>query len=102
MNEAMRSQRQAVQQRLADAYRSHLRLLRDRVDEYVKKRTTDLEGCAQGSLGSAAFVRCLSLSLGDSIIVLDRNNQPVYPNPVVPAFSDPVYDRQEWVQARRL
>src|SRR6266567_3689411 len=70
---AVNSQWAVARQKLAEAYRGQLALLRDRLD------------CA-----------------ADAVICLIRDGSPAYPAPVAAPAADPVEFRPDWANARGL
>ena len=95
MNAAARSQGAAARQRVTDAYRGQLRLLRDRVDAFWTGRAAAVDAASQGP-GMAAFQRIVEQGLADAVIL------PGYPwiSSEVPA--DLSADLPEWRDAAVL
>ena len=79
MNEAINNQREAARQKLAEAYRGQLALVRDRLDAWWQKRADDLDQQAKEGRPPAAFARMVRQGLADAVIVLDENGSVVYP-----------------------
>jgi len=97
MNDAARSQSESARQRVTEAYRGQLRLLRDRVDDWWKARAVALDAAAPGG-----FLAALQASGADSAILLDAKGVAVYPSlPAGPA-SDPALGRPDWARAESL
>jgi signal transduction histidine kinase len=73
MNVAVRSQTDAARQSVNEAYRSNLRLLRDRADSFWRDRAAAIEAASRGA-EQAAFQRIVTKGLADSVIL------PHYPS----------------------
>jgi signal transduction histidine kinase len=93
MREAVHSQSDAARQRVAEAYRGQLLLLRERVDEGWRSRADALQK-------ASGFPDALKLSGADSVILLGAKGVPRYPSLPALAGSDPTLDRPEWTAAR--
>lgn len=92
MNEAGRSQGEAARQRVTEAYRGQLRLLRSGVDESWEQRAAALAK-ADG------FAAAVAASGADAVVLLDQRGMPVYPaRPFGPA-ADPARERADWQSA---
>jgi signal transduction histidine kinase len=76
MNDAATSQAAAARQRVTEAYRNQLPLLRDRVDAYWQTRAASLDSQA-GEGEPADFARAVKAGVADSIVY-----PGVYPQPV--------------------
>ena len=101
MNEAVNSQRAVARQKLAEAYRGQLALLRDRLDSYWVKRAADLDRY-ETSGPAALFERCVGDGAADAVICLNRDGSAAYPAPVALPAADPVEFRPDWANARGL
>ncbi len=73
MNVAVRTQTDAARQSVNEAYRSNLRLLRDRADSFWRDRAAAIEAASRGA-EPAAFQRIVTQGLADSVIL------PRYPS----------------------
>jgi signal transduction histidine kinase len=73
MNVAVRTQTDAARQSVNEAYRSNLRLLRDRADSFWRDRAAAIEAASRGA-EPAAFQRIVTQGLADSVIL------PHYPS----------------------
>ena len=91
MNRAMGDQRLAVRQKMADAYRSQLTLVRERLDSEWAAKSAALD--ASGRAGSG---------MADGMILLDPAGLPVYPALVRLPQPDTTAMQPEWVRARQL
>ena len=69
MNEAMTNQRDAAREKLADAYRGQLQLMRDKLDADWEKRAADLAREAASLPAPAAFERAVLTGMADAVIV---------------------------------
>src|ERR1039457_842573 len=79
MNEAIGNQRLLVRQRLGEAYRSQLSLVRDHLDAEWAVKAAALD---EGETGGTAFLRIVNSGLADSAVILDSAGAPVYPAPL--------------------
>ncbi|MDB6173567.1 MAG: hypothetical protein JWL59_2878 [Chthoniobacteraceae bacterium] len=79
MREAMRNERLAIRQTLADAYGGHIALAQKNVQDAWSNR---LRQIAHAEPGSEHFEKCIRLGLADSVICLDQNGLVVYPDTV--------------------
>ena len=102
MNEAMTNQRDAARQKLAEAYRGQLQLVRDRLDAAWEKRAADLDREAASGAAPAAFERSVRNGLADAVVVLNADGSAGYPSAAVPLRADPLETRLDWIAARSL
>ena len=100
MNEAVRNQDDAARQRISEAYRGQLRLLRDRIDADWKTRLADLNTSL--GTGPAAFRRAVDAGLVDALVFFDDSGSPEYPSLAVRRARDVVSGRDDWRTARSL
>ncbi len=102
MNEAVVNQRNLSRQRLAEAYRGHLTLARERVEALWEKRAADLGREAGAASAAAEFARIVRSGLADSAVILDARGAVVYPAPLTPPEVDALEWDANWLAARRL
>lgn len=102
MNAAVNNQRDASRQKLAEAYRGQLTLLRERMDSYWERRAADLERETRDGPAPMAFERLVRLGLAESAVCLNRDGAPAYPSITMRPQADPVSKRADWVAARAL
>jgi len=102
MNEAMTNQRDAARQKLSEAYRAQLQLLRDRLDADWDKRASDLDRQASSAPAPAAFERAVRDGFADAVVILNPDGSIAYPSPASPQPADPLETRPDWVAARSL
>jgi signal transduction histidine kinase len=76
MREAMRNERLAVREQLAEAYRGDLTLVQTHALERWNRRLARLDGPEPGP---ARFARCVREGLADSVICFDEQGHIVYP-----------------------
>jgi signal transduction histidine kinase len=102
MTEAAANQADAARQRLSDAVRGQLRLLRDRVDADWRARVKRLERLGDGG-GAPAFRRLVIDAGVDSIVFPPRGGASAYPS-LVPAVASRRGDDEsvEWRRAAAL
>src|SRR5262245_51974667 len=99
MNEAIANQADATRQRVSEAYRGQLRLLRDRIDADWRTRTAQLD--ADTGSGPAAFRRAVLSGGADAVVFFDGDGTPAYPS--LPArATDPLADHKDWRTAQML
>src|SRR6185436_13039212 len=80
MGAAMRNERFAARQRLADAYRSQLSSSRAQLEAYWEEKAGELERLAQTNSAPAAFARCVLSGSVDGVVILDEQGRVIYPN----------------------
>ncbi len=76
MGEAMRNERMAVREQLAEAYRASLTLVQTRALERWNQRLSQLDGSEPDM---ARFARCVHDGLAESVICLDEQGTVTYP-----------------------
>jgi signal transduction histidine kinase len=99
MTAAMRNERFAVQQKLAEVYRAHLSISRVRLQQYWTNSVADLENLARIGNASAAFSRCVVSGHVDSVLILDQNGQLLYPNSPSINAVEAVELNRRWTEA---
>jgi signal transduction histidine kinase len=97
MNEAMSNQADAARQRVSEAYRGQLRLLRDRIDTDWRARSAALS--AGNGNGAAAFRRVVVDGGADSIVFL-TDGAPMYPSLAVARGPDTLAGNAAWRAAQ--
>jgi signal transduction histidine kinase len=100
MNEAMVNQEDASRQRVSEAYRGQLRLLRDSIDADWKARAIDL--ARVDGTGASAFRRAVLTGRADAMVFLAPDGMLDYPARQLPQSSDPLEQRLDWRSARLL
>src|SRR5258706_13512621 len=80
MGAAMRNERFAARQKLADAYRSHLSASQARLEQYWNKVGAELKKAAQTAPASVAFAKCVQAGEVDGVIIFDQRRDILYPN----------------------
>ena len=98
LNEAVRNERLAFRQKLVEAYRDRLPVLRDRFDSYWQQQADAL--VAARTPGPAAFAACVGNGLADSVVCYDAAGQLLYPAPANKSEEQP--DDADWVDASVL
>jgi len=79
LNEAVRNERLAGKQKLAEAYRSYLPTLRERLDAYWRQQAEALDAQAAKTSGPATFAACVRDGLADSVVCYDPPGRLAYP-----------------------
>ena len=102
MSQAVNQQRDVARQRLSEAYRSQLSLLRDQLDSYWERRAAALAKPPKQDEGPAIFQIDIAKGLADSVIYLGPSGAVAYPSPIALPANDPTEQRNEWSQARIL
>lgn len=98
MNRAIADQRLVVRQKLADAYRSQLALVRDRVDAELAAK-----GAQDSSPPPAVlFARLTAAGSADSAIILDAAGMAAYPAPAKLPHPDATLTQPEWLRVSLL
>ena len=99
MNAAASSQAVSARQKVMDAYRGQLRLIRDRIDADWERRASEL--AKQAGHGTAEdFAQIVATRAADSVILLRGDGTPAYPaEPKAPA-SDIAAERADWRSAQ--
>jgi signal transduction histidine kinase len=102
MGAAMRNERFAARQTLADAYRVQLLASRDRVEGYLNQTSLELEKLTRASSPPVGFARCIQSGLVDSVVLFNEQGQVIYPNqPVAPATTA-IELEAKWAEAGQL
>ena len=83
MYEAMRNERMAVREKLAEAYRGHLLLVQTQMMEDWHRQLGQIDGAEADAV---RFARCIREGLADSAICFDEQGQPGYPR--LPSAAD--------------
>lgn len=101
MNAAVRNERLLVRQRLAEAYKANLALVRDRVAASWQQRMKDVERAAGAGPASAAFGRIVADGLADAAVIRDSSAALAYPSTAL-VSNDVTLDQQAWDRAAEL
>src|SRR6266487_3732483 len=80
MGAAMRNERLAAQQKLADIYRGQLSSAQVRLQKHWEEKLAELEKLARMNPASAAFARCVIAENVDNVIIFDEQGRVIYPN----------------------
>ena len=86
MNVAMRNERLAVQERLANVYANHLVSLQQHMTAFVQERQVALQATGQRS-PSEIFAAVVRAGLADSVVVCDAAGRVLYPTAATVAES---------------
>jgi signal transduction histidine kinase len=97
MREAMRNERMAVREKLAEAYRGHLSLVQAQAEERWNYRLGRLDSVEPDA---ARFARCVREGLADSVICFDGPGRAAYPS--LPATERSVAANTELLALERL
>src|ERR1035441_8259621 len=81
MNQAVRNERLAVHQKLADAYRVNLSLVQNQLEAYWRQTAGALDAEADHLSPPALFAKQVCAGLADAMICLDLASNVVYPGP---------------------
>ncbi|HEY3834964.1 MAG TPA: HAMP domain-containing sensor histidine kinase [Bryobacteraceae bacterium] len=101
MNEAVVNQRDLARQKLAEAYRTQLSIVRDRLDRFWQQRAADLSAPPHSS-PAAAFESIVRRGLADSTVILDDEGSILYPQPLKIPARDPLQWNEAWLRAQQL
>jgi signal transduction histidine kinase len=77
MNEAITTQASAARQRVLEAYRGQLRLVRSRIDAHWRERAAALDGHGPSE---PRFLRLIADGTAEGVILLDANGLVEYPD----------------------
>jgi signal transduction histidine kinase len=102
MGAAMRNERFAARQRLAEVYRGQLSSFQAQLDQYWKATASQLEERARTSSPATAFARSVQSSLVDSVIVFDDQGDIAYPNKPRKFELDTAQFGAKWAGASQL
>lgn len=102
MSKAVENERLASRQKLAEAYRSHLAITQERLENHWKEVLDTLQRLGETNLASAVFSRCVRSGLADSAICYDRRGNLAYPRPPQIPKAVPGERLASWDRARRL
>jgi signal transduction histidine kinase len=101
INNAVSNQRHIARQQLTDAYRTHLRLVRERIDEHWEKQARKLAELAETGTAARAFGAAVREGVADAAVAYGENGRVVYPGaPALPTTT--ARDTPEWVAAQAL
>jgi signal transduction histidine kinase len=81
MNQAVRNERLAVRQRLADAYRVNLSLVQNQLEAYWRQTAGALDAEADHLSPPGLFAKQVRAGLADAVICLDSASNVAYPGP---------------------
>ena len=102
MSQAVTQQRDVARQRLSEAYRSQLSLLRDHLDSFWERRAGELAKSANQEPPPLIFQKYVNAHLADSVVFLGADGSIAYPSlAALPSF-DPTEQRADWAEARAL
>jgi len=101
MSAAMRNERYAARERLADAYRAQLAGSQTIIARHWAGAVADLEQIVKTNSPAASFCRAVSAGLVDSLIVFDAKGQMLYPNSPSASPSEVQLEAQ-WAEASQL
>jgi signal transduction histidine kinase len=99
MSVAMRNERLAVQQRLAEVYVNHLASLERQVDAFWKERQAAV-GSVAGESAMEKFSAVVRGNLADAVVINNDDGKPLYPTAAVPMAA--VEQTAVWSAAREL
>jgi signal transduction histidine kinase len=97
MNDAARSQAETARQRVTEAYRGQLGMLRERADGWWRARAAALDGLA--AAGPSGFPRALDAAGADAVVWLDERGTPIYPSVPLDPAPDKALESPAWRQA---
>jgi signal transduction histidine kinase len=101
MNEAINNQRDVVRQKLAEAYRSELRLVQQHLDAFWEARAAALDR-QEDVLPAIHFEQAVKTHLATTVICLGQNGDPAYPALAAATAPDPTANVAAWLSARAL
>ena len=101
MSAAMRNERYAARERLADAYRAQLSGSQTMIARHWAGAIADLEQILKTNSPAASFSCAVRAGLVDSLIVFDEKGQVLYPNSPSVSPTDAQLEAQ-WAEANQL
>ena len=101
-NQTINIQRETARQKLIEAYRSQLALVRDRLDAYWEKRRTELDLLAANGAPPAIVAHAVKTGVADAVICLNSDGSVAYPSFRIRMAADPAEHRREWIEARAI
>ena len=102
MSAAMRNERFAVRQKLAEAYRSQLSASQARLEQYCNQTAAELQELAQITPASAAFAKCIQSKDVDSVIIYDQQGHILYPNTPWAFQTSSSEPERKWAEASKF
>ena len=100
MNQAVRNERLAVRQKLADAYRANLSVVQGQVETVWRQTATNLDAEADRLTPAALFAKQVSAGLADAVVCFGPTGNVAYPSPVL--SHSPEAPGIAWTEAERL
>jgi len=101
MAQAVQNERAAVQQRLADAYRSQLKAAAEQTSLRWRRTAGELSCPADQAAAAAIFERLTTSGVCDAVVLYGPDGKPVYPPPEAPPSATGPVDAA-WERAARL
>jgi len=101
MNAAMRNERLAAQQTLAEVCKTRLSERTTRFQTDWENGTEPLDAIAAQDAPSAVFAKCVLSGKVDSVLVFDEQGHLTYPNSAFPAKSSSTPLDPRWAEANR-
>jgi len=99
---AMRNERMAARQRLADAYRAQLSASQARLQQRWKETAAELEKLTTTTPAPAAFAKCVQSGLVNAVVIFDDTGRISYPDGPLAEGGDPGVLEAKWNEAGRL
>ena len=101
MGAAMRNERLAARQKLADAYRSQVASSQKRLEQCWQDKIAELEVIVNTASAPAVFAKCVLSGAVDSVIVFDDQGQVIYPNHATGSTNDFGGLQSKWAEANQ-
>ena len=102
MSAAMRNERFAARQKLAEIYRAQLSISQARLERHWEETAAELEKLAETAPAPIAFARSIQSGRVDSVVVFDGQGRILYPNKPTAPKPDSVELEPKWAEANRL
>jgi signal transduction histidine kinase len=102
MSAAMRNERFAARQGLADAYRGQLAMSQVRLEKFWEETIAGLQKLAETNSPPAAFARCVLSGSVDSVVILDEQGRIAYPNTPTSFDTGSPEPEVKWTEAGQL
>jgi len=102
MSAAMRNERLAARQKLAEAYRAQLAVSQARLQQYWSEMVGELDKSEAAAAAPAIFAKCVQSGLVDGVVILDEMGRVTYPNAPCAVSSDFGELEPQWQEASQL
>src|SRR5262245_28793584 len=102
MSAAIRNERFAAREKVADAYRGQLSATRKGFEKYWETTLARLEELAETNSPAAAFLGCVLGGSVDAVVILDEQGRVAYPNTPLGPGTESHELEAKWTAASQL